>query len=151
MADDGDDDAAMSDHASNEDDDGNINLQLIEYAYKLVSEYPLRKVVRKKGWKEQRILEASQIDHSEAMQRYVARLCDLPCCFNRVNKSFTDCNCLKQIQEEQLGSISAMLGKQNVSVFFIFFFVANYFVFVFSQKNLLCYTQITGKLISRSV
>ena len=88
-----------------------ITAAVIEHALELISSNPLRKMMRLKGWTPVQVAAMKEQDNSEEVYNFVVNLVELPFCFNRFQKSFTDCQCLAAVDRVLLPSISDMLSK----------------------------------------
>lgn len=96
-----------------------ITADTVNHAFDLISNNPLRKLMRLKGWTKAQIAEAKAQDNSENISNYIANVIDLPFCFNKYQKSFTDCRCVAAIDRALIPNITDMLSK----LLFFFFFL----------------------------
>lgn len=83
---------------------------LRENAFHHISNNPVRVIQPKKGWKSAQVNESHNVDNYQPIFQYLCRLYDFPACFDRQNRQFIKCRCLKKLSFDDLQLVAQSIG-----------------------------------------
>ena len=81
-----------------------------KFAFHHISNNPVREIQPKKGWKSAKVIESRSADNYQNIFQYLCQLFDFPACFDRQNRRFIKCWCLKKLSSDDLELLAQSIG-----------------------------------------
>jgi hypothetical protein len=103
---------AASDEMSLGSDEMSVDLNAAKQdAMMIFSQHAVKKIQAKKGMSQQQVMALTTAEALEEVEIFFARIVDLPFCYDRHNKRFSRCTCLKILDYHEVKLIASFVCK----------------------------------------